>query len=111
MSSFFSVPISPVSTTTPLVAMAATNEPKPKPTSVPPTPHPPSPIEAELFYYGIPSRPRLVARSSSDVWAKPTGLEAYALPKESSPAGLHPLGEILEAQVGPAMVKYLDSKG
>ncbi|KIM73605.1 hypothetical protein PILCRDRAFT_828987 [Piloderma croceum F 1598] len=72
---------------------------------------PPSPVESQYFYYGIPSQPPLVARSSLNVWLEPTGPEAYLLPKESSPIGLHPLREIWEATVGPAMVGYLDSKG
>ena len=79
-------------------------------------PYPPSPVEAKHFYYGIPSRPRLVARSSADVWVEPTGMEltgmeVYFIPKEASPIGLHPLREIWEASVGPAIVGYLDSKG
>ena len=81
------------------------------PDPVPTAPYPPSPVESKYFYYGIPSQPPLVARSSFNVWLEPTGPEAYLLPKESSPIGLHPLQEIWEATVGPAMVGYLDSKG
>jgi len=81
------------------------------PSMVATAPYPPSSIESKFFYYGIPSQPRLVARSSLDVWLEPTGPEAYFLPKESSPIGLHPLREIWEATVGPDMVLYLDSKG
>ncbi|KAG7446143.1 uncharacterized protein BT62DRAFT_932507 [Guyanagaster necrorhizus] len=74
-------------------------------------PYPPSPVEARCFYYGLPSRPTLVARSSADIWVEPMGPEAYLIPKESSPVGLHPLREIWEATVGPAMIDYLDFKG
>jgi hypothetical protein len=74
-------------------------------------PYPPSPVEAKHFYYGLPSRPSLVARSSTNRWVEPTGPEAYLLPKESSPLGFHPLQDIWEATVGPAMIHYLDSKG
>ncbi|THH15856.1 hypothetical protein EW146_g4700 [Bondarzewia mesenterica] len=81
------------------------------PAAVPTAPYPPSPVESQYFYYGIPSHPRLVARSSFNVWVKPTGPEAYLLPKESTPIGLHPLREIWETTVGPDMVGYLDSKG
>ena len=70
----------------------------------------PSPVESKCYYYGIPSQPRLVARSSTDVWAEPTGPEAYLVPKESRPIGSHPLREIWGAVVGPAIVDYLDSK-
>ncbi|KAG8816620.1 hypothetical protein FRC19_011909 [Serendipita sp. 401] len=76
-----------------------------------PNPYPPSPFEAKSYYYGLPSQPRLVARSSTDVWVEPTGPEAYLRPKESHPIGRHPLREIWEDKVGPAMVDYLDSKG
>jgi hypothetical protein len=78
--------------------------------AVPTAPYPPSPVESQCYYYGIPSRPLLVARSSFDVWLEPTGPEAYLLPKESSPIGLHPLRDIWEATVGPAIVDYLGSK-
>ncbi|KAG8751901.1 hypothetical protein FRC14_007526 [Serendipita sp. 396] len=76
-----------------------------------PNPYPPSPLEAKCYYYGLPSQPRLVARSSTDVWVEPTGPEAYLRPKESHPIGRHPLREIWEDKVGPAMVDYLGSKG
>ncbi|KAN0135417.1 hypothetical protein V8E53_006696 [Lactarius tabidus] len=97
--------------------MAAAIHPNSLPSShvslstVPTAPYPPSPVEAKYFYYGMPSQPLLVARSSANVWVEPTGPEAYLLPKESSPLGLHPLQEIWEATVGPAMIDYLDSKG
>ncbi|KAF8638736.1 hypothetical protein AX16_010459 [Volvariella volvacea WC 439] len=39
------------------------------------------------------------------------GPEAYLVPKEASPLGFHPLQEIWETTVGPAMVAYLDTKG
>ena len=67
-------------------------------------------LESKHFYYGIPSKPRLVARSSPDVGLQSTGPEVYLLPKESSPIRLHPLREIWEATVGSNMVGYLNSK-
>ncbi|KAH9013338.1 hypothetical protein EDB84DRAFT_901663 [Lactarius hengduanensis] len=79
--------------------------------AAPNEPYPPPSVEAKYFYYGIPSQPRLVARSSTDVWLVPTGPEAYLDPKESSPLGSHPLQMIWEASVGPAMHDYLGSKG
>jgi len=85
-----------VDRTTPATALAA--------------PYAPSSIECKFFHYGLPSQPRSVARFSLDVWLEPTGPEAYLLPKESSPIGLHPLREIWEATVGPDMILYLDSK-
>jgi hypothetical protein len=74
-----------------------------------PTPCPPSPVEAKYFYYGIPSKPRLVARSSTNPWVEPRGPEAYLIPKETSPLGFHSLEEKWEAMVGPAIVGYLDA--
>ena len=99
--------------------MAATNAPN---LNSPPTtlsgytvpaavPYPPSPVEAKYFYYGLPSQPLLVARSSTNVWVQPAGPEAYLLPKASSPIGPHPLRDIWEPTVGPALIHYLVSKG
>ncbi|THU83806.1 hypothetical protein K435DRAFT_420482 [Dendrothele bispora CBS 962.96] len=78
----------------------------------PTAPYPPSPIEAEHYFYGIYSKPRLIARSSSDVWREPRGAEAYLRPKELSPLGFdHPLRYIWEDKIGPTMVSYLDNNG
>ena len=74
-------------------------------------PYPPSPVEAQHYYYGIPSNPRLVARSSTNIWVEPRSAEAYLVPKEASPLGFHPLQDIWEATVGPAVVSYLDAEG
>ncbi|KAM5543270.1 hypothetical protein V8D89_003144 [Ganoderma adspersum] len=74
-------------------------------------PYPPTLEEAKFFYYGLPSQPRLVARSSTFIYVEQTGLEAYHNPKETSPFNSsHPLSAIWEATVGPAMVDYLDTK-
>lgn len=93
--------------------MAATNSLDSECTvpAAPTAPSPPSSIEAERYYYGIHSRPRLVARSSTNVWVKPTGPEAHLITKELGPLGSHPLRDIWEASVGPAIFEYLDSKG
>ena len=71
---------------------------------------PPSFKEANRYYYGLPSRPHLVARSSANVW-RPTGLVAYLMPKELHPLGSHPLQEIWEDTVSTAIISFLDSKG
>ncbi|KDQ54433.1 hypothetical protein JAAARDRAFT_49387 [Jaapia argillacea MUCL 33604] len=68
-------------------------------------------IEARNYYYGLPSKPRLIARSSPDVWRRPTGPEAYLIPKELTPLGTHRLNEVWEKTVGPAMDQYLQGKG
>ncbi|KAG7444551.1 uncharacterized protein BT62DRAFT_900096, partial [Guyanagaster necrorhizus] len=90
--------------------MAATNDPDytvldPVPTA----PYHPSSVKTQYFYYSTPSQPAFTA--SSNVWFKRTHPEAYLLLKESSPVGLHPLREIWETKVRPAMIDYLDSKG
>ena len=85
------------------IAMDTTNNPNT-------FPYPPSISEAKYYYYGIPSCPLLVARSSANVWVEPTGLESCHIPKESSPIGWHPLREIWETTVGPAIIGYLHSK-
>lgn len=72
--------------------------------------YPPSSMESKYYYYGLPSQPRLVARSSPNVWVEPSGFEAYLSPKETSPVGLHPLCNVWEAAVGPAIIDYLGRK-
>lgn len=74
----------------------------------PTAPYPPSSVEAQYYYYGIHSGPRLVARSSTDLWVES---EARLKSKELHPLSSHPLQEIWEAAVGPAMISYLDAKG
>jgi hypothetical protein len=75
------------------------------------TPCVPSPDEAKHYYYGLPSKPLLVARSSTNVWLKPTGPAPDPAPKEIRPVShQHRLREIWQATIGPALVKYLDSK-
>ena len=75
-------------------------------------PRPPTLDEAKFYYYGLPSQPRLVARSSTFIYVKPTGPEAYHKPKEISPfTSSHPLRAIWEVTVGPAIVEYLNTAG
>ncbi|KIM24674.1 hypothetical protein M408DRAFT_26795 [Serendipita vermifera MAFF 305830] len=81
------------------------------PPMVPTTPHPPSPTEAKHYNHGLPSKPRLVARSSADPWVEPTGLEAYLRPKELRSIGRHPLQAVWEDRVGPTMIEYMGSMG
>ncbi|KAF9778336.1 hypothetical protein BJ322DRAFT_1092735 [Thelephora terrestris] len=78
----------------------------------PPTnaPYIPSEVEAKHYLYGFPSKARFIARSSTDVWMKPTGAEAYLEPKELTPLGTHRLNEVWEDTVGPAMDGYLLKK-
>ncbi|KAI2606773.1 hypothetical protein GGR54DRAFT_408503 [Hypoxylon sp. NC1633] len=75
----------------------------------PPTnqPYIPSLVESKFYLFGLASEARMIARSSSEVWKKPTGPEAYLEPKEFSPLGDHSLIGIWEDQVGPALDDYL----
>ncbi|OJA10214.1 hypothetical protein AZE42_05511 [Rhizopogon vesiculosus] len=73
-------------------------------------PYIPSEVEAKHYLYGLPSKARFIARSSLDVWMKPTGAEAYLDPKELTPLGTHRLNEVWEHTVGPVMDGYLLEK-
>ena len=74
-------------------------------------PRVPSPEEAEQRYYGTPSKPHFVARSSVDTWLQPTGLEAYLEPVELRPVGAHPLCSVWEGIIDVAMDAYLVGQG
>ena len=76
--------------------------------STPTAPYPPSPVEAKYYFYGLYSNPHLIARSSTDVWVEPRGVEAYLTPKELSPLGFsHALQGLWEPVIGPAIASYL----
>ncbi len=72
------------------------------------SPSPPSPLEAELYYAGLPSAPLLVARTSTTPWKAPTGPEAYRQPKELRPVGKHAITEVWK-DLGPKVFSLLDS--
>ncbi|EHK18415.1 uncharacterized protein TRIVIDRAFT_225726 [Trichoderma virens Gv29-8] len=62
------------------------------------TPSPPSAEERNLYYFGLPSCPKLVARSSMNVWQNPQRLGPTTFtgtynmyPKSFQPVGKHPL--------------------
>jgi len=55
-----------------------------------------SDIEAKHYYYGLYSKPVLVARSGNDAWEQPTGPEAYLRPKELRTVGNHNLKQVWE---------------
>ncbi|KAI0732063.1 hypothetical protein C8Q72DRAFT_882828 [Fomitopsis betulina] len=80
------------------------------PDAAPNVPYIPSVVEAANYYYGFPSKPRLVARSSCDVWMRPTGPEAYLVPKGLMPLGSHSLATVWEDIVSPALSRCLDEK-
>ena len=49
----------------------------------------PSDMESKYYYHGLPSRPRLVARSSTTPWEVVTGPWTFPVPKELRPIGNH----------------------
>ncbi|KAG0129449.1 hypothetical protein HOY82DRAFT_671098 [Tuber indicum] len=71
-------------------------------------PHPISDLEAMNYYYGLFSKPVLVARTGNDTWIPPTGLESYLHPKELRSVGIHALNEIWEDQLAFQIHDILD---
>jgi hypothetical protein len=66
--------------------------------------------EAVGYYTGLPSSPRLVARTSKDAWVLPVGPEGRPKPKRLEVLVNHRLGIIWEIEVGPKIVKYLNEE-
>ncbi|KPM34786.1 hypothetical protein AK830_g11792 [Neonectria ditissima] len=58
----------------------------------PPAPLPPSEDEQKGYYYGLPSQPRLVARSSTDRWEPPRG--NWPRGKLFDPVGQHRIANL-----------------
>ncbi|KAF9472734.1 hypothetical protein BDN70DRAFT_925528 [Pholiota conissans] len=75
--------------------------------ALPTAPFVPSPEEAKLRYYGIPSRPLFIARSSANPWVKPTGMDEYIKPSELRPVSQHRLCDVWDSGVSAAMDGYL----
>lgn len=72
-------------------------------------PFPPSEMEANFYYAGLPSAPALVARTSTTPWEAPTGLEAYQNIKELRAVGNHALKEAWEDDLALKLHALLDS--
>jgi hypothetical protein len=77
-----------------------------------------SAAEQMAYYYGLLSRPILVARSNSDsvVWEGPTGPYEYANPVELPRAelrvvGRHPICEVWEDDLSREVLVHLDRDG
>jgi len=71
---------------------------------------PPLSEEAEFYYSGLPSNPRLVSRTSTSRWTAPCWPDAYNKPKELRPVGMHPIVDIWEDHLSRKLVQCLDSK-
>jgi len=70
---------------------------------------PVSELEAKYYYAGLPSSPRLVARTSTTPWTAPTGMEAYRTLKELRVVGSHALKEVWEDNLALKLHDCLDS--
>lgn len=66
--------------------------------------------ETDLYYYGLPSKPKLVARTGTTPWEAPTGPGAYYRVKELRPVGNHPLRDVWEDNLAFKLHALLDSK-
>ena len=64
-------------------------------------------FEAHAYYYGLPSTPVMVYRTGRR-WKKPTGREAYLIPKEVRPVFDHPIEDAWD-RLGQLVLDYLDS--
>ena len=65
-------------------------------------------MEATQYYAGLPSSPRLLARTSSTLWQKPTGPEAYRKIKQLGVVVNHELNGVWEFKVAPKVQDCLD---
>ncbi|RPA93384.1 hypothetical protein L873DRAFT_1815937 [Choiromyces venosus 120613-1] len=74
-------------------------------------PHPISDVEAKHYYYGLYSKPVLIARTGNDTWERPTGPEAYFQPKELRTVGNHPLKAVWEDNLAFRIHDILECKG
>jgi hypothetical protein len=66
-------------------------------------------METMAYYFGLPSRPALVARTSTTPWVVPTGAYAYPEPKELRVVGNHALNEVWEDNLALKVHALLDS--
>jgi len=67
-------------------------------------------MEARCYYYGLPSRPVLVARSGTTPWEPPTGPEAYLRPKELRTVFNHQLNQVWEDGLAHKVMAALESR-
>jgi hypothetical protein len=68
-------------------------------------------MEATFYYAGLPSSPRLVARTSTTLWAMPTGPEAYRKVKQLGIVVNHKLNTAWEHDVAPKVLACLEEMG
>ncbi|KAF9006651.1 hypothetical protein BDQ17DRAFT_1352143 [Cyathus striatus] len=83
----------------------------PPPLVTPTPPSPLSPMEATLYYYGLPSHPVLVARTSTTVWEPPTGLDDYQRMKEIHGTCQYAFEPAWDNGLHEKLYEFLTSKG
>ena len=66
--------------------------------------------EAQLYYSGLPSNPRLIARTGSP-WEAPSGPESSPRPKELRTPGDHEISEVWEDDLAFKVHGILDGNG
>ena len=69
----------------------------------------PSDQEANLYYYGLPSRPVLVARTGSP-WDAPTSPDQYPRPKQLRIVGRHEISDVWEDNLALKIHAVLEEK-
>ncbi|KAG0635402.1 hypothetical protein HOY80DRAFT_927239 [Tuber brumale] len=70
----------------------------------------PEPLEARLYYAGLPSSPVLVGRSSIIPWEAPSGPEAYNRSKVLGVVGRHPIADLWEGILARKIIEHLNSQ-
>lgn len=70
----------------------------------------PSDTEAANFYYGLESKPILVARSDRDAWVPSQGPYTFVEAKVLTPLGSHPLNGVWDETVSGEMESYLQEQ-
>lgn len=76
--------------------------------SHPTLPSPPSKWEALKYFAGLPSYPRLVARTGATQWHAPTGMETYTVYQELRVVGTHPISSVWENDLALKLHHVLD---
>jgi hypothetical protein len=71
-------------------------------------PHAVSKVEAEFYYAGLPSGPRLLYCTGKKQWSPPKGPEAYCRLKEICEVFTHPIMKFWNHDLGWKVVKVMD---
>lgn len=66
--------------------------------------------EAQAFYAGLPSDPRLIYRSEKEEWSPPSGPEAQRRKKQLRAVFNHPIVDVWNNDLGWKVVDVLDAR-